>query len=218
MRPRRIYTKVEQPADVKVLVPYVKPSHTLQTVVDCLRAQAVQPELHKVNDGDGYWTLLRDSWAEGREFFIVEHDVLVWQGAIQQMTECEGDWCSLPTICRGRMITTTFGCVRFGQATIDRNPDFWEDIPTTWFHLDAGFADKMGWPYIRPHVHWPAATHLNEVQWPDEVSTRYALERKMAWQSMEEGNQTVVRVKYRVAEDKGHRGERVAAGVVEHAG
>jgi len=210
----RIYTKVEEPADVRVIVPYVKANRRLQTVVDCLRAQQVQAELRKVNDGDGYWTLLRDTWAEGKEFFIVEHDVLVWMGAIRKMKECEEDWCALPTICRGRIITTTFGCVRFGQNTIERNPDFWDDIPTTWFHLDAGFSDKMGWPYIRPHAHWPAATHLNEVQWPDAVSTRYTLERKMQWQSMEAGNETVVRIKYRLNGDKGRRGERVAAGEV----
>lgn len=196
----KLYTKVEQPADVVVLLPYVKVNERLQLVVDMLRAQQVQPTPCKVGRGNEYHTLLRDQWLQGREFFVVEHDVAVWQGAIRQLHECDEDWCALPLMCHGRLITTTFGCVKFGAELIEKRPGFWDDIPETWFHLDSGFADKMGWPYIRPHVHVPPATHLNEVQWPDEISTRYALERKVVWQSMEEG-QAVARVNYRVAGD-----------------
>lgn len=188
-----IYTKVTEPADVRVIVPYLKTSAQMQTVVDCLRIQQVQPELHQTGPGDDYWRLLRDVWAEGKEFFVVEHDVAVWQGAIRALTDCEEDWCTLATMCHGRMITTTFGCVKFGSRLIERNPGFWDDIPSTWFHLDANFTDKMGWPYIRPHSHWPPATHLNEVQWPDEVSQRYTLERKLVWQSMEAGGAAVAK-------------------------
>lgn len=209
---RRLYTKVEQPADVTVLMPYLKPTPRLQLVVDGLRIQQVQPFMHKVDDGDAYWRLLRDQWAQGREFFIVEHDVFVWQGGIRELAECPQDWCTLPTMCHGRMITTTFGAVKFGQQLVERNPGFFEDIPQTWFHLDANFADKMGWPFIKPHAHWPPATHLNEVQWPDEVSTRYTLERKVVWQSMEQGR-AVAKVKYRIEGD-GRDADRVAAAEV----
>jgi hypothetical protein len=188
-----IYTKVNEPADVRVLLPYLKTSYQLQMVVDCLRIQRVQPELHKVGPGDEYWRLLRDTWAEGKQFFIVEHDVAVWQGGIRALAECAEDWCTYPTMCHGRMVTTTFGAVKFGAQLIERNPGFFSDIPPTWFHLDSGFADKMGWPYIRPHAHWPPATHLNEVQWADEISTRYTLERKLVWQSMENGGEPVAK-------------------------
>ena len=201
----KLYAKVEEPAPVRVLMPYTKPTHLLQTAIDCLRIQHVQPELVKVNDGDAYWRMLRDAWTD--EFFVVEQDVLVWQGAIQMLAGCPEDWCTLPTMCHGRMITTTFGTVKFGQQLIEQNPGFWDDIPTTWFHLDANFTDKMGWPFIRPHSHWPPATHINEVQWADSISTRFALERKVVWQSMEEGGEPVVRVKYRLQGDK--KAERV---------
>lgn len=205
----KLYAKVEEPADVRVLLPYVKATHTLQLVIDCLRIQQVQPELVKVNDGDAYWKLLKAEWAKGEEFFVVEHDVVVWQGGIRQLAECDQDWCVLPTMCHGRMISTTLGCMKFGKRLLERNPGFWDDIPTTWFHLDANMADKMGWPYIRPHAHWPPATHLNEVQWADEISKRYTLERKVAWQSMEEGNRAVARVQYRIDGDS-RRTRRVA--------
>jgi len=209
----KLYTKVEEPMDVRVLIPYTKPSHTLQTVIDCLRAQYVQPELVKVTKDDGYWRMLRDTWEEGKEFFVVEQDVVVWLGAIGVMQDCPEPWCSLPTVCHGRIIPTTFGCVKFSSLLIQQRPGFWDDIPTTWFHLDSGFADKIGWPYIAPHVHEPIATHLNEVQWPDSISRRFTLERKVVWQSMENGGKTVARVKYRIEGD-GRKAERVAAAEV----
>jgi hypothetical protein len=172
----------------------------LQLIIDCLRIQYVQPELVKVGGGDEYHTMLREAWDAGETFYVVEQDVAVWQGAIRQLNDCAEGWCTLPTMCHGRMITTTFGCVKFGATLIERNPNFFDDIATTWFHLDAGFADKMGWPYIKPHAHWPPATHLNEVQWADDISQRYTLERKLVWQSMEAG-QTVAKIQYRVADD-----------------
>ena len=216
----KIYTKVEEPAPIRVLIPYSKAVPKLQLVVDCLRIQHVEPRLAKVGPGDEYWMLLSDMWKAGIEFFIVEQDVFVWQGAIQQLHECEHAWCTLPTMCHGRLIPTTFGCVKFGAKLMEQRPEFWGDIPSPWFHLDAYFADKMGWPFIRPHLHDPPATHLNEVQWPDTVSTRYTLERKVVWQSMEEG-QTVVRVNFRMGGDKRRRlfrqdrGEHVAAAHVD---
>lgn len=212
MKLKDIYSHVEEPTDARVIIPYVKASHQLQTVVDCLRIQRVQPELHKVGDGDSYWKLLKDVWAEGEEFILVEHDVLVWMGGIENLRRCEKDWCTLPTMCHGLMFSTALGCVKFGKQLIERYPGFWDDIPTTWFTLDASFADKMGWPYIRPCIHNPPATHLNEIQWGDSISTRWALERKIAWQAKEVGD-TLVRVKYRLKGDK-RRGERVAAGEV----
>jgi len=213
---RRLYTKVEEPAPVRVLVPYTKPTVTLQLVLDCLRIQYVQPELVKVGDGAEYHTALADAWAAGEEFFVVEHDVVVWMGGIRQLAECDEDWCSLPTMCHGRLIPTTFGCVKFGKRMVEQNPGFWDDIDTTWFYLDAGFADKMGFPFIKPHAHMPPATHLNEVQWADDISTRWALERKIVWHGMESEDKTVVKVNYRLEGDRSS--ERVADAELDMVG
>ena len=196
----RVWTKVEEPMDVRVLVPYVKSNHRLQTVVDCLRIQFVQPELHKVNDGDAYWRLLDETWRQGREFFVVEHDVIAWPGAIGTMQACPEPWCTLGLLCHGRLITTTLGCVKFGAVLMEREPEFWSDIPKTWFHLDANSSSRLGWPDIRPCVHEPPGIHLNEVQWPDSISKRWAVSRKVVWQSMEAGGEPVARMSYKQEE------------------
>ncbi len=183
-----VYTHVEQPRDVKLYVPFTREDEKLQLVVDCLRIQRVEPKLVRVGSGTEYYELVRSAWNEGREFFIVEQDIVVWYGAIPKMQMCEREWCTLATICHGREMTTTFGCVKFSEQLIERRPGFWDDVETDWYHLDANFSDKMGWPFIKPHSHWPIATHLNEVQWPDMVSTRLTLERKNVWRSTEEGD------------------------------
>jgi hypothetical protein len=201
------YTTVEEPAPVTVLIPFTKPTEKLQFVIDCLRIQQIQPTLERVGPGNEYLELLRRRWAEGETFYLVEQDVAVWLGAIEQLDMCDHDWCTLPTMCHGRMITTTFGCVKFSRRLIAKNPGFWDDIEAPWYHLDASFADKMGWPWIRPHAHWPAGSHLNEVQWNDSISTRFTLERKMVWQAHEEG-QTVARFEYHTPEDKRRFGRR----------
>ena len=177
-------TRVEQPADVRVIVPYVKPSHRLQTVVDFLRIQYVQPCLARVNDGDAYWNLLRTEWAKGEEFFIVEHDVAVWTGGIAMLQGCSEPWCSLPILIHGEYVARTLGAVKFGKQLVERNPGFWDDIPPTWFQLDHHFALKLGWPLVQPHAHYPPATHLNEIQWPDSISLRHE-SSKLFWQSMD---------------------------------
>jgi len=149
------------------MVPYTKAGERLQVVVDCLRYQRIQPELYEMTDEDSYWTLLQANWE--REFFIVEQDVLVWAGAIPAMAACPSDWCTLPTICKGREVTTSFGCVKFGQGLIDRHPRLWDGLPKNWDTLDYCFAAKMqeGYETRRPCVHRPMATHLNEAHWPD---------------------------------------------------
>jgi hypothetical protein len=185
-----IVTKVEEPSATRVLVPYTKATEKLQAVVDCLRIQFIQPELVRVGADDSYWRMLRDAWQDGREFFVVEQDVMVWPGSIVTLSSCPQDWCTLPTLCHGRIITTTFGCVKFSARMIERNPGIWDRIDRTWCYLDAHLSEDMGWPFIMPHAHYPAAAHLNEVQWPDSISRRFPAE-KLAWHSMEKGGEPV---------------------------
>lgn len=189
-RELKLRTKVEEPYAAKVIIPYTKPTPLLQTVIDCLRIQWVQPTLVRVDDGDAYWRLLRDEWAKGEEFFIVEQDVLVWPGAIADLQMCKEDWCTLPTVCHGRLIVTTLGCVKFGAELIETNPGCWDDIDPDWHYLDAHFAEKMGWPFVKPHAHEPTAAHINEIQWPDSIS-RTGSEGKIGWVSMENGGEPV---------------------------
>lgn len=212
-RHRSLRTTVEQPVPVTCYIPYTKATERLQVVVDAVRIQRVQPVMVQVGNDDRYWRMLRDAWEASETFYVVEQDVFVWQGAFWALEECDERWCTLPTMCHGRMISTTFGCVKFSKRLLEQTPGFWDDITPEWFHLDAHFSDKMGWPFIKPHTHWPPASHLNEVQWPDEVSTRFALERKVVWQSMEEGH-AVARVNYRLPGEKG-RGQHVSSAQIE---
>jgi len=183
-----IWTKVEEPLDVTVIVPYMKPSSVLQTVVDALRIQFVQPRLVKLHKSpEAYWELLQQTWSKGDEFFIVEQDIIVWPGAINEMRNCEELWCTLPSLCHGNIVAATFGCVKFSAQLIAENQDIWDKVAErskVWFVQDSGFSKEMMAINKHPHVHFPAAIHLNEVQWPLEISKRDAW-KKVVWQYME---------------------------------
>ena len=75
MRSYKLWTKVEEPADTRVLVPYVKATEKVQAVIDCLRLQFIQPEVVKVDEGDAYWRMLRDAWALGKRIGIRAEDI-----------------------------------------------------------------------------------------------------------------------------------------------
>lgn len=207
MRDSKLFTKVEEPFPFRVLIPYTKATPKLQTVIDCLRIQFVQPELVKVGDDDGYRRMLADAWGSG-EFWVVEQDIIVWPGAIYAMNECAEPWCTLPSLCHGRMMFTTFGCVKFGVAVQKEWPDIW-DTDKPWFRLDAHFADTLGWPDRVPHFHEPPLIHLNEVQWPDSISVRFPY-KKIVWQHMEQepdkAANPLVKVNGRVVEPEEQKG------------
>jgi len=186
----KLWTKVEKPVDRRVLVPYTKATEKVQAVIDCLRIQYVQPEAVKVDTGDAYWKMLRDAWSDGREFMVVEHDVMVWPGSVAFLFSCDMDWCVLPTLCHGRMYTTSLGAMRFGATMIQRNPGLWDRISSEWMYLDAHLSEEMGWPFITPHAHYPAAAHLNESQWPNDISMR-EIERRVGWHVQESGGDPV---------------------------
>jgi len=170
----RLYTKVEEPYDARVYVPYTKVTPKLQHVIDALRVQFVQPEATRIKGKEGYWKLIADLWDRGETFFIVEQDNIVWPGAIDTLNHCKNPWCTLPSLCRGVMVYTSFGTVKFDAAIIERFPDFWKDLPDKqWYWLDSNWATHMIEQDETVCIHWPASTHLNELHWPDNMSKRY---------------------------------------------
>lgn len=204
----KLNTFVAEPMDVRVVVPYVRETELLQTVIDCLRIQFVKPELRRIEKKpDAYHRMLAEVWSEGREFFIVEQDVLAWNGGIARMSECPEAWCTMPLLCRGRVMYSTFGCVKFGQQLLDRFPDLWDGVGPEWFLQDSGFARELahridlddrpsplgGEDGHQSHIHMPAAAHMNELHWPTTISNRW--ESKKAWRAQDSvGVQVVVTV------------------------
>ena len=84
--------------------------------VDCGASQWAYPEFFQAR------------WAEGETFINVEHDVVPWPGAIEQLWDCPHDWCwfSYPGWTADE---APFGCVKFSAALIAEHPGVWDQYP-----------------------------------------------------------------------------------------
>lgn len=145
-----------------------------------LEADGQTPEYHRVGPGtdEAYFNLLHAVWAEGAAFTVVEHDIVVFPGAIADLEACSQPWCGRPYSMGGSM-EAALGCTRFSAALVANNPgvvDAIDRLPFDgitkrrhWGRLDTRLAqvlhDQLG---LTIHTHWPAVEHLN----PDKARLR----------------------------------------------
>lgn len=131
-----------------------------------------------------YLDYLDARWADGKTFINIEHDVVPWLGAFEQLWECSHDWCffqyaSMPgeAFCPPPAI----GLVKFTDKLIRRLPRVWTDwrehydeykaVPGVgpsypWNHLDwciYQYAKARG---VEPHQHWPSVVNAKPTSLP----------------------------------------------------
>lgn len=127
-----------------------------------LEVQGLRPRYERMNgtldEAFAYDRLFRRLWAEGEPFILVEHDILPWPGAVQQLWTCDREWCGFPYYIFGEM-RVQLGCVKFDPARLGPCP-----LPEKLSHWQG-----LDWVVIRTlaergqsgHLHEPAVTHLN---------------------------------------------------------
>jgi hypothetical protein len=100
----------------RVVVPYARGPHSEglhPEVVAALEADGYAPETVDVSGSEtAYHDLLARLWREGRTLVVVEHDIVVYPGAIGAMLDCPEPWCV--TVYRVNAEYEGYlGCVRF---------------------------------------------------------------------------------------------------------
>lgn len=85
-------------------------------------------------DDHAYWRLLRDVWADGETFAVVEHDVQCRPDVFEQFEACPEPWCVFPytPICHWacqEAWANMLGCTRFTAELIAACPDAVSSIP-----------------------------------------------------------------------------------------
>jgi hypothetical protein len=118
---------------------------------------------------EDYWQLMADLWAQAETFVIVEHDVIVRDGAIDELVECEQDWCGFPVSYCGTEYAG-LACTKFTAGLIARYPDALERVaeiedadhkPKHWCRLDGWLKSYVLEPGgERMHVHGPVLEHV----------------------------------------------------------
>ena len=159
---------------MQVVVPYAtNPKHgspwALPAVQLALRQDGWEPQcLDLTGQETGYFDLVSELWSRRETVTIVEHDIVVWPGAIQDLENCSEDWCTYPYYCSLGWIQDGLGCTKFSGALMERYPEFFaEPYPTCCNHskhycgLDRFIAHRFEELEVKPHVHSPGVTNLN---------------------------------------------------------
>jgi hypothetical protein len=116
---------------------------------------------------ESYWSLLCGLWLEQQSFIIVEHDIVPWPGAIEEIWNCPLPWCAfsyhrhVSELRRGVGDYHGFGCVKFSAELMKRLPEVWTKCERRhWSKLDTHFEHFTYVAGIRPHHHRPPVIHL----------------------------------------------------------
>lgn len=116
-------------------------------------------------DDEAYWRLLRDVWADGESFVVIEHDVVCRPDILEGFESCPEPWCAhrYADMCHPECAeawANMLGCTRFTADVIAAVPDAVTSITNpafrNWHNVCDGIAGPM------PHPDHPGAVWLAE--------------------------------------------------------
>jgi hypothetical protein len=154
-----------------ILVPYANAgAWELQAVRRNLDVQGLAYDAVDVSGSNtAYPDAVRARWDTGEDLVIIEHDILPWPGAIDELLACPFDLCGLPYV-EHSTFATALGCTRIGQrvqssteiplTTTTQGPPF--EHPVTWNTLDWDLFSVVQSAGFRLDVHAPPVVHLHE--------------------------------------------------------
>jgi hypothetical protein len=105
-----------------------------------------------------YARMFTEQWQSRRGFILVEHDIVPWPGALQQLDACEEELCTFEYPVGAGGWGRSLGCTKFAESLVERVPYdvTWQN--RAWDELDGGvFATLQGEAVM--HVHTPPVAH-----------------------------------------------------------
>jgi hypothetical protein len=154
---------------MNVVVPFATKSPMLRGVILALDQDGWEPEYIHCDKEDSYYNVMSKYWSAKEDFCVVEHDIIVWPGALSELSQCPEPWCTFPYYCSVGWIIDGLGCTKFSKHLLETYPNFLkEPFPTCCSHsrnycgLDRLIAHKALELGLKPHVHKPGVTNLNE--------------------------------------------------------
>lgn len=147
---------------MKLYVPYTKLNPATRITV-----WEYDFEFVKLKGKYGYSEFLKERWDEGKDFLLVEHDVVVWPGAIESLVKCTHPWCafdySKDTVWEtqeAELRGIPLGCVKITSDFIKQTPDIW-DNPVDWHVCDLYLFKCAKEKGLFPHQHFPGVVNAN---------------------------------------------------------
>lgn len=120
-------------------------------------------------DDAAYWRLLTRLWSQPGSTLVVEQDVGIRAGVVEQLECCPKPWCGFPTPI-GRQLLVALGCTRFSAELKAAEPDLLDvvgedaggPVPARhWRRLDVRIFDQLRVRGYRQHEHSPAVRHYH---------------------------------------------------------
>lgn len=158
-----------------VLVPYAK-DHLGARTVAALEEYAppdADVRYHEIAEGDrqGYSRILLEAWTWPGDLMIVEQDIEIREGIIEELTECSQPWCGFPYNI-GQSEIVCLGCTRFSAHLKATRPTLIDEaarvgsdddgggVPAgVWERMDVRIGFKLEMLGHNRHAHLPGVTH-----------------------------------------------------------
>jgi hypothetical protein len=111
---------------VKVIYPFTA-QRTEESFISVMR-YVPYDQLESVNVSTSefeYGHLLEKLWVKQEDFLIIEHDIVIHEGLVEEFAECEEEWCSSPYTYFDQPVTTSgggLGCTKFSIQLMYRWP------------------------------------------------------------------------------------------------
>ena len=116
----------------------------------------------------GYSKYFKQRWLERESFINIEHDSVLWPGAIESLENCISPWCAFDYSSEtnwerdrdaGIMHSYQLGGMKITQYLIDHTKGIW-DKPIDWHNCDTHLFSSTE---IRCHQHFPGIVNANPV-------------------------------------------------------
>lgn len=160
------------------------PYTNLQTGTTVALANYTVNFVNCTGDKWAYTKYFQDRWDEGKTFINVEHDIVFWPGAIEELIACEQDWCYFSDQWRNDgmpIYHCRFGLTKIGATLIEDVPDVWNDFlrrytpidpPAPYNMLDTFFSDfvRQESDHRPPHEHFPGTVNINPTYYADVIA------------------------------------------------
>jgi hypothetical protein len=126
---------------------------------------------------DVYFDTVAALWSGGEDFMLIEHDIEIRAGVVEELAACPEPWCLFPfpgpgfSAEGGNLLTISLGCTRFRSELLAAQPDLMGAVDgrcqvhrsgstRDWHRLDVTMVSVLrerGYP--DPHVHTPPVIH-----------------------------------------------------------
>lgn len=151
--------------------------------------ESVGAEFADVSGSDmAYGELIAKLWQQGESFLLLEHDVLPTAALLEEMWDCESEWCAgfawrySGAVYPGE--TRPFKPIRekefalflnkFSADLLRRTPAVVGAVRVRWTQVDLAILGTLRMYGAQPHLHEPAVQHLHATPppWAAEMTEK----------------------------------------------